>query len=445
MHGAHTLERTEITMGPHLICDKSSLQALSRAELNALRRYYALNIPPVLLLEILGDLKKADDRQASQKEVQILADKLAPSNISVNVEFRRLVLGELAGEGIGMGGVPVLRGGKRVLTGEGKAGIVFETTSENHALLRWQANEFHEAEAMLAADWRRTTQAIDLEAMQRQLRPDYSQHLSLRSFAEIVAFVDEMIKSGNDARLLVWFLHDADIWTVGRREKLAAVIGNGNISLKAVPYTAFCLRTALIFHFALVFGLITTRATNRVDLEYMYYAPFCWAFSSGDILHRDLAPYVLPKGVEFVSRDELKRDLKELAAWWSGMTRDEMAQEKRRVGPPENEDSVTHRLWKKHMMPGYRQRERLQDKLMPERVKEMVRHVQKLTEAGQGSEQDAHSLDLQDCEFVVVKKTVSLDGPCICGSNATFAECCGQEIAKERGYSPVSRGGQEGR
>jgi hypothetical protein len=42
-------------MGPVIICDKSTLQALSRDELNALRRYYSLNIPPVLLVEILGD------------------------------------------------------------------------------------------------------------------------------------------------------------------------------------------------------------------------------------------------------------------------------------------------------------------------------------------------------------------------------------------------------
>jgi hypothetical protein len=40
-------------MGPILICDKSTMQGLSSAELNLLRRNYSLNIPPVLLMEVL--------------------------------------------------------------------------------------------------------------------------------------------------------------------------------------------------------------------------------------------------------------------------------------------------------------------------------------------------------------------------------------------------------
>ena len=45
-------------MGPVLICDKSTLQSLARDELSALRRYYSLTVPPVLVIEILSDLKK---------------------------------------------------------------------------------------------------------------------------------------------------------------------------------------------------------------------------------------------------------------------------------------------------------------------------------------------------------------------------------------------------
>jgi hypothetical protein len=45
--------------GPHLICDKSTLQALSRAELNAWRWYYSLNIPPVLITCCIVPIQKA--------------------------------------------------------------------------------------------------------------------------------------------------------------------------------------------------------------------------------------------------------------------------------------------------------------------------------------------------------------------------------------------------
>jgi hypothetical protein len=42
-----------------LICDKSTLQALSRAELNAWRWYYSLNIPPVLITCCIVPIQKA--------------------------------------------------------------------------------------------------------------------------------------------------------------------------------------------------------------------------------------------------------------------------------------------------------------------------------------------------------------------------------------------------
>ena len=59
-------------MGPILLCDKSTLQALGRRELNVLRRYYFLNMPPVLLVEILGDLHKMADSTMSREEVKQL-------------------------------------------------------------------------------------------------------------------------------------------------------------------------------------------------------------------------------------------------------------------------------------------------------------------------------------------------------------------------------------
>ncbi len=45
-------------MGPIIILDKSSLQALSKKELVLLNKLYFVNIPPVLTIEILADLKK---------------------------------------------------------------------------------------------------------------------------------------------------------------------------------------------------------------------------------------------------------------------------------------------------------------------------------------------------------------------------------------------------
>src|SRR6266566_8971960 len=96
---------------------------------------------------------------------------------------------------------------------------------------------------------------------------------------------------------------------------------NGSLG-KLAPYTAYCVRVALIFHFALAFNLISTRATNRIDLEYLYYAPFCHAFSSGDTFHRKTAQLVMP-AQKYIDRDVLKKDLKDLATWWSNLSPDQ--------------------------------------------------------------------------------------------------------------------------
>ena len=58
-------------MGPTLMCDKSSLQSLNPQELNALRRYYALNVPPILVTEILADLKKEGESDLARQKVEV--------------------------------------------------------------------------------------------------------------------------------------------------------------------------------------------------------------------------------------------------------------------------------------------------------------------------------------------------------------------------------------
>lgn len=170
------------------------------------------NIPPVLLVEILTDLKKAKDITASRWEVQNLANKLVPASSAVNVGFRDLVAGEILGYKVTADGRPVLRGGKPV-TSQGKAGMIIEQSPEEEALLRWQVGSFSEAEELLAENWRRTSQAIDLEGMQRTLRNDYRRHVRLRTLEETANFVDELLRSIPPRKLLSWFLADCEMQT----------------------------------------------------------------------------------------------------------------------------------------------------------------------------------------------------------------------------------------
>jgi hypothetical protein len=412
-------------MGPILLCDNSTVQALSGTELNMLRRNYSLMIPPVLLMEILADLQKADNIEIGQADVQRLANKLVPACSYMNVGFRQMVIGELHGYEMPCDGRPVLRKGKSVTSG-GQTGIILEHSPEDEALLRWQRGSFLDAEKLLATEWRRVSQAIDLEGAQRVLRDHYSRHARLRSFPEVATVVDQLMQSASPTKLVSWFLTDSEILANKFEEPLSKIEKNRAFRLETeLPYTTRCLRIALIFHFGLAFGLVSTRSTNRIDLEYLYYLPFCMVFSSGDLLHKNLVQFI-SKDQIFISRDIFKADLKGLAMWWTNLTAKEQEEERYRVGPPSFEASVTHQAWKKFMKPGYRERTPLKQKMSPEGERKMMDHMRKIMAGvAPGGPSD---MSIEECDFVVHNRQVRADGPCICGSDRMFKDCCGREI-----------------
>jgi hypothetical protein len=415
-------------MGPVLICDKSTLQALSPDELSALRRYYSLNIPPVLLIEILGDLKKDKDADVARREVRMLADKILPACSSVNADFRVLIKGEFDGHKIEMQGRPVLIGAKEISNPNGKKGMIFRESNEDKALLRWQQGHFKAADELMAEAWRLSTLSIDLEALRCQLRGAYSGRLNLNSLSATSEYVDKMLLTVSPQALLLWFVRDLQLFP-GKEAKAIHPFQNithGELPA-ALPYTTYCMRAALIFHFALAFGLVSTRPTTRVDLEYFYYVPFCNAFSSGDKFHQKLAPIVLGSGT-FISRVELKSDLGRLASRWNGLTEEQQIAESRNGVPREDQQSVTSRLWDKTMAPGFRNLRKTRE-IPPEVSAKMLAEFQEMMKS-RGSTDKPASGSLDDCDFLIMEHSVRWNGPCICGSQKAFGDCCGKGIPK---------------
>ena len=76
------------------------------------------------------------------------------------------------------------------------------------------------------------------------------------------------------------------------------------------PFTAHVVAVELFFLFAIASHQIgTSRSSNRIDIAYLYYLPFCMMFVSNDKLHRRCAPYFLREDQEFVWGPELKTDM----------------------------------------------------------------------------------------------------------------------------------------
>src|SRR5262245_44060777 len=135
------------------------------------------------------------------------------------------------------------------------------------------------------------------------------------------------------------------------------------------PYTAHVITVDLFFNLAIGSDLVSReRASNKVDLAYLYYLPFCMVFVSNDRLHERCVPCFLTENKaivegrelsvrqEFVSGRDLKADLAKLDAHYSALPLDvrERGVMAFAQNPPPNTDFLVTRLWDR-FLPRWRQ------------------------------------------------------------------------------------------
>jgi hypothetical protein len=377
------------TMGPNLLVDKSALQMLSQDELYRLFIHFNLVTCNVLLIEILGDLKKwKEDERLSEMEVQRLANKLVDAKNCAPHTY--LALGNLLGHSVPMTGQVPLAGGKPV-TVDGETGVFFDVSPENQAIRRWKAGEFSEAEKALAETWRKLTADIDLEGFQRTHKGQVRKFKNLDNLHRFICHVSRPKDTEGRRRLLVALLGTLQIPV----ESCPAVfsrweqLGQPDIE-EFAPYAYYCFKITQVFKHAVVTRLISPRKTNQVDMNYLYYLPFCYAFCSRDNLHRDLVLVFLRHDQSFIHGDELKADLKRLNCWWASLTEEERSEHAYEYGsrPPFDDASVTHREWRKHMRPWTPGSGNRTSKMSKEEKEAILKKVRRIVEA---ADRESHS------------------------------------------------------
>jgi hypothetical protein len=115
------------------------------------------------------------------------------------------------------------------------------------------------------------------------------------------------------------------------------------------------LRIELYFLVGLANGVISTRDTNRIDIEYLKYLPFAHTFCSSDALHVEASQHFFMPHNFFALGTEMKSALAEIADCW-----DSVSEDVRKRGtasfanfpPPEMNNAVTRAY--DHQMPGWR-------------------------------------------------------------------------------------------
>lgn len=345
-------------MGPITILDKSTFQSLSAAEHSQFGRYFMQNIPTVLVLEILADLSKTVHNSRLPKEiVRDLARKFGGSGTPVSMEYHEICVRELAGTSIPMDGVII--DSRESKSPDAAAGIILDPTDANWAIMRWSRGEFSKKEREIAADWRNLTTSFDLDAFSAQL--DSAQVIipAPSSIEELPRIIKQLIDApGLQDVWLAWLL--AQLKAAGQvTEDYVRMVDRrwalqpGRSLERFAPYSYFCIRVLLTLVASVRHRLIRHSATDIVDIQYLYYLPFCRVFSSNDRLHTKLAPGLITDEQSFVAGTDLKRDLARIAVEWKNMSESQKAKRNYAFGshPAPRTGSVVSDLWRRHMNP----------------------------------------------------------------------------------------------
>jgi hypothetical protein len=364
-------------MGPVALFDKSFIQSLSIDESVWFDHFFLSVVCPIFFVETLADLAKTPrEGRTAESEVRIIASKFPEMHGSPCVEYSELSLANLLGYEIPMDG-RVPRSGGRTVSGGGRTGTVYDQSPEEAAFQRWQSENFGEVERLFAAKWRESLNAIKLEEIANTFRANGITPQSCRSVPEAHQLATRIVsgdqKTLEQIGLAVRLLRIPQEYHRPISERWQHL---GRPSLSAfAPYTAFVVTVEVFFQITLAAKLISAdRNSNRTDIAYLFYAPFCQAFVSSDRLHQRIASLFLRPDQEFVWGQDLKADLGKINAHFATLPDTDKEGGVMRFAdyPPTDGASLVTEVWQRL---GFRSRshhENLASKMDPEAQKRLA-------------------------------------------------------------------------
>jgi hypothetical protein len=381
------LRKLGATVGPIALFDKSFLQSLSLDESVWFDHFFIPVVSPIFFIETLADLAKQhkDGARSPEDVVRIIADKTPILSGAPCVHHATLCIANLLGDEAPQYSQIPIAGARPVRSSEGKTGAVFQNSLEYEAFERWQQGKFLELERDIASKWRANLSEIDLAETASRMRELGVTRQKCRSVKEAFGIAAGLAHSNNkpehQLRLLFSFIHVPlhlqekilHRWSVSGYPPLASF----------ASYAAHVFTVELFFQISLAANLISAeRPSNRADIAYLFYLPFCHVFISGDKLHRLCVPEFLRKEQEFVWAPELKGDLarinKELMA--TSEVEREVGLHKLAPFPPGDQSSMTVNFLKKYA-PGLSNAESGELSISPEAGRKLSEYVKSFASA----------------------------------------------------------------
>lgn len=408
-----------------LLLDKSTFQMLHMEQMLVLHRYYNPNVTPILVTEVLGDLSKEVERGTPADKVAAFARKLLPHQIAVNVDYRSLIEGELLGHPVAADFRPQVGNGTHVQSASGRLGVRIGPSAEEEALSRWREREFTDIEALTAELWRKTTRNPDvLQNLKSTLKEKLDLEQRIGELEGIREYTDRLLLSPvNQENLLQFALAEFAVSAESATKAYARWQQESPASFEHyAPYVYHCCRVRLFFLLALAHDLVGKK-TDSVDLEYLYYLPFCRVFTSNDGFHKKLSPFFLSNKQDFVSGEALQQDLKAISEYSETLSEEK---HKRRVlkEPPQIPSLLTYQLWAKYFQ--------WPNRGFPNpRANDIEYHRKKAREFYDAMKAGAPTSTSGEPDFIVVERAMNWSDPCPCKSGLSMMDCLPNHAKKQ--------------
>ncbi|MCP5275912.1 MAG: hypothetical protein H6936_13910 [Burkholderiales bacterium] len=369
----------------------------------------ALYLPvvcPIFYAETLADLSKEmkGDKTAAE-EVAKIANKFPDMGGTPCLGHMDLCIGNLLGHRVSMNGRIMTPGGYPVKD-RGKTGYVFDKFPEVEAFNRWQQGEFQFVEDNLARFWRASVTNLDLNKQAEIFRSAGIDNKTCKSLDDAKGIASQIIHVSKPFDQMALLVHFLNIPPEFQQEILKRwnLMNYPPLAIFA-PYAAFVLEVELFFQIAVASKLIASeRPSNRVDISYLFYLPFCMIFISSDKLHRRCAAHFLRHDQEFVWGQDLKTDLGRI-----NKRHLSLPEETKQIGvlsfangPPKEAGFLTTELWDKHMNPSWRDRQEIRHQ-MPNNSPNLVSSMRNI---GDAPPTKTEEVDLNDIQSMTLKRMV---------------------------------------
>ena len=338
-------------MGPITLFDKSFLQSLSLDESVWFDHFFLTNVCPLFYVETMADLEKSPRKgRTEEDEVKIIADKFPQMHGMPCAHHTELCTTNLLGRGVPMTGQIPLAGPAQLVKTDGKSGAVYESSPEAEAFSRWQNGEFLEVEHLYAKAWRSSLSPLDSKVVAREVRMLDIDAASCKTLEEAKHLAEGVVaRRSRPATRMKLALMSLNIPTGLHGQVLKRWMHDNHPPLaQYAPYAAHVLTVVLFFKIALAANLISNeRPSNRVDVAYLFYLPFCMMFVSSDRLHEKCASLYMRSDQVFVWGPELKSGLNELNNYYLKLPDSERDKGVYSLAsdPPEIGNGIVRRLW----------------------------------------------------------------------------------------------------